>query len=126
MLVALNPIVARVAARRWTMPVYRLKDRKAKELGPGVSIKTCWGERMLASVITVEPGASVPLHSHPHEQVGIVLEGGVRMVIGEHAETIGPGDLYVVPPNVPHGGEPLQQRVVILDIFSPVREEYKY
>lgn len=108
------------------MPVYRVKDREAKEMGPGISIKTFWGERMLASVITLEAGATVPLHSHPHEQIGIVLEGGCRLHLGDHEATLGPGDLYLAPPNVPHGGEPLPQRLVILDIFSPVREEYKY
>ena len=108
------------------MPVYRMKDRAAKGMGPGVSIKTFWGERMLASVVTLEAGGTVPLHTHPHEQLGIVLEGAVRMVIGDQEETIGPGDLYVIPPNVPHSGAGTAQRVVILDIFSPVREEYQY
>ncbi len=108
------------------MPFHHLKDREAKKMGVGVSVKTFWGERMLTSIISAEVGSSVPMHSHPHEQIGFVLEGRGKMVIGDKEEIIGPGVLYVIPSNVPHGGEPFEENLVILDIFSPVREEYKY
>ena len=103
------------------MPFYHLKDREAKKMAAGVSVKTFWGERMLASIITVEAGSSMPMHSHPHEQIGFVLEGRGKMVIGDKEEIIGPGLLYVIPSNVPHGGGSIEENIVILDIFSPVR-----
>jgi quercetin dioxygenase-like cupin family protein len=77
------------------------------------------------AVITVESGSSIPLHSHPHEQAGTVLEGEGTLRIGDEGETIRPGDFYVIPPNVEHEGH-VNERMVVLDIFSPVRKDYKY
>jgi quercetin dioxygenase-like cupin family protein len=108
------------------MPFYHLKDREAKKLADGVSVKTFWGERMLTSVFTAEAGTAVPMHSHPHEQIGFVLEGRGKLIIGDKEEIVEPGVLLVIPSNIPHGGERLQEKLVILDFFSPVREEYKY
>jgi len=108
------------------MPFYHAADRESKPIAPGVSMKTFWGERIHLSIVTIEPGASVPLHSHPHEQAGTVLDGEATLRIGDEEKTIQPGDFYVIPPNVDHQVKRTDRRIVALDIFSPVREDYKY
>jgi quercetin dioxygenase-like cupin family protein len=67
---------------------------------------------------------TIPIHSHPHEQVGYLVEGHVEMNIdGEKFELI-KGDSYWAPSNVPHGEYTLEPSVIV-DIFSPPREDYK-
>ena len=94
------------------------------ELAPGVATQTPYGENLMLSLVDMEEGSVVPTHSHPHEQGGILLEGRVEMEIGSEKKILSPGDLYIVPPNVPHRVVALEAPVKILDIFSPVREEY--
>jgi len=51
------------------------KQRKSKEIAPGVRIRTFWGERMTLSLAELDEGSVVPTHTHPQEQVGIALKG---------------------------------------------------
>ena len=55
--------------------IYRADDIKKRELAPGVFLKTMWGEKIMLSHVELEAGSEVPLHSHPHEQAGMVIEG---------------------------------------------------
>jgi len=83
-----------------------------------------WGERTLISEVALEKGGIVPLHSHPHEQIGYVARGAVEFTIGEEKVVIRTGDGYVIPGGVVHGCYALEESLA-LDIFSPVRDEYK-
>jgi quercetin dioxygenase-like cupin family protein len=91
---------------------------------PGVTISACATERMMLSLATFEPHAVVEKHSHPHEQVGIVLQGEAIFYVGTEEKTLRPGDLYRIPGNVPHRVVALDKRFQALDIFNPVREDY--
>ena len=92
---------------------------------PGVHIRTCAGEQMMLSVVDLEPHAIVEEHAHPHEQVGIVLAGRAIFFIGDEQKTLQAGDLYRIPGNVRHKVIVLEQPARALDIFNPVREEYR-
>ena len=102
------------------------KGREAKELAPGVTTKTFWGQNMLLSFVELEPDSEVPNHTHPHEQGGIMVEGEMEMEIAGEARLLKPGDMYIIPGNVEHKARAISGRAVALDIFSPVREEFKY
>jgi quercetin dioxygenase-like cupin family protein len=91
---------------------------------PGIEMRAIGGEKVMLSFVDIAAGAHVPMHSHPHEQSGTVLEGSVLMVIGDETREIGPGDTYVVPPHVPHGTVPTDRAARVLDAFAPPREEY--
>jgi quercetin dioxygenase-like cupin family protein len=92
---------------------------------PGVTITTCSAEKMMLSVVDLEPHSVVEEHSHPHEQVGMLLEGRATFTIGGEEKTLQAGDLYRIPGNVRHRvvvhGEPARA----LDIFCPIREDYR-
>jgi quercetin dioxygenase-like cupin family protein len=64
-------------------------------------------------------------HAHPHEQIGLMLEGRAVFFIGGEEKTLGPGDMYRIPGNVRHRVVALEEPVQVLDIFHPVREEYR-
>jgi len=102
-----------------------LEARRYKQLVEGIKARTFWGEKLMLALVDLEPNAVLPLHQHPHEQGGVVLEGEMTLTVGEESKTVRPGDLYLIPGEVPHSAKvgPLPTRV--LDIFSPVREEYK-
>ena len=92
---------------------------------PGVSITTCAGEKMMMSHVEIEPGAVVAEHSHPHEQVGMLLAGKAIFYIGGESKTLQTGDMYRIPGNVRHRVVALDEPVRALDIFYPIREDYR-
>lgn len=92
---------------------------------PGVTIRTCAAERMMLSYVDLAPGAVVAEHSHPHEQVGMVLEGQALFVIGGEEKLLGKGDMYRIPGGVPHRVVAQAEPVVALDIFTPIRDDYR-
>ena len=70
------------------------------------------------------PVGCVVAGMHPHEQAGMLLEGRLELAIGEDVRLCEPGDLFIIPPNTPHRAKPVGGRAVVLDVFSPVREDY--
>jgi quercetin dioxygenase-like cupin family protein len=103
-----------------------LEERETKELLAGVEARTFWGKHMLLAVVDLDANAVIPDHSHPHEQGGIVLEGEMLFIIGGETRRLKPGDLYIIPGGVHHSVAVGPHPARVLDIFSPVREEYKY
>jgi quercetin dioxygenase-like cupin family protein len=91
---------------------------------PGVHIRTCAGEKMMVSIVNLEPHSVVEEHSHPHEQVGMLLFGRVRFFIGDEEKELGPGDVWCIPGGVKHKVITLDEASAAIDIFTPVREEY--
>lgn len=94
------------------------------EIFPGVTIHTTAGERLMLSVVQFEPHAVVEEHSHPHEQVGLLLEGELRFTIGGEEKTLTPGQMWRIPGGVPHSAVAGDQPVKALDVFCPIREDY--
>ncbi len=91
---------------------------------PGVHIRTCATDKMMLSVVDLEPHAVVEEHAHPHEQVGMLLAGKAIFFIGDEQKTLTAGDLYRIPGNVRHKVIALEEPVRALDVFNPVREDY--
>ncbi|MQF65205.1 cupin domain-containing protein [SAR202 cluster bacterium AC-409-J13_OGT_754m] len=108
------------------MPFYNANNRVEKEIIPGATIQTFWGSNTLLSMVKIKPMIEVPLHTHPHEQSGIVLEGSLEMGIDGDVQILRPGDMYIIPGDVEHYAKGLEIGASVLDIFSPVREDYKY
>lgn len=102
----------------------RLNMTHRKELAPGTTASLSWGKNIMLSMVEIGPGCVVPMHSHPHEQAGIVLEGEFDFTIGAETRRVKAGDSYIIPGNVQHGCAACAGRALVLDIFSPVREEY--
>ena len=83
------------------------------------------GERMMMCLNTTLPGHTVPIHTHSHEQIGMVYAGKATLRIGEEERVVEQGDFYCIPANTPHsdtciGGKPF----IMLDIFHPIREDF--
>ncbi|MGE5273193.1 MAG: cupin domain-containing protein [Verrucomicrobiota bacterium] len=100
-------------------------DVKDFELAAGVSGRPLFGEGAMLNLIEFEPGSTVPLHSHEHEQLGIVLQGMQALVVGGVPHELGPMDGYVIPGGVEHSAYCGPDGALVLDIFRPVREDYR-
>ena len=109
---------------------YFIKPEEAPRLTqmPGlesVILTGLHGEKMMMVLNTTLPGCTVPMHTHPHEQIGMVHAGKAKLRIGDEARVVGKGDFYCIPAGVAHGDTCIgDEPFVMLDIFYPVREDF--
>ena len=100
-------------------------DCKYIDLGGLVKRKVlAYSDNIMNVELLFEKGAKGEMHSHPHEQIGYVIEGS--LVFHEECKedvTLSTGDSYIVAPNVSHGIDCLTN-VKLLDIFTPMREDF--
>ena len=90
----------------------------------GIRLKTIgYGEKTHLLEFRLAKGATVPKHSHPHEQTGYLVSGQMTFVIEDEVFDAEPGDGWNIAGNIEHGVEVLEDSIVI-EVFSPVREEY--
>ena len=101
-----------------------LTDIETKEIMPGFHGKMIHTENMTLAYWEVEEGAIVPEHSHKNEQIMQVLEGTFEFTVNGLTKLCKPDDLVIIPSFAPHSGKALTP-CKLMDIFSPVREEYK-
>ncbi len=97
-------------------------DFKAVEPFPGWLVHIAAGQRLSFSRIVLQPNIELPMHAHPNEQMGIVLEGAMELTIGDETRLVKKGGVYLVPPNVTHGGSTREEGALVLDAFSPPRD----
>lgn len=71
----------------------------------------------------LQKGATLPLHCHPHEQIGYLVTGHIRLTVGADVHDVGPGDSWCIPGDMLHCAEIIEDSVAI-EVFSPVREDY--
>jgi quercetin dioxygenase-like cupin family protein len=81
------------------------------------------GPESMVTKMLYKKGDAPPSHHHPNEQSGYVISGSYRIVIGNAAHTIAPGDSYSIPRDTPHRIEIIEPGEV-LDFFSPPRVDY--
>jgi len=106
------------------MTFINLENIEEKELVPGYHVRFVHSENMTLAYWNIDKGASLPLHSHPHEQVANLIEGTFELTVGSETRIINPGDVAVIPGGVEHTGTAITP-CRIIDVFYPVREDYK-
>lgn len=107
------------------MPLIRHESVGPVEMLPGVLRRTMTdGAKMMLCEVRMEAGALVPAHTHTHEQTGYLASGRIRLTIGEEARELSPGDCWMVPGEAPHEAVALEESVLV-DVFSPPREDYR-
>ena len=106
------------------MPFINPLDHEPLELVPGVRARTPFGQNIMMSYLELDAGSVVPLHQHPHEQAGMVIEGRMELTIGDETRICETHSMFIIPPNTAHAARPVDGPALIIDIFSPVREDY--
>jgi quercetin dioxygenase-like cupin family protein len=93
-------------------------------IGEGIERQMVIGENVMICRLRFAPDLVTPAHDHPHEQVTMVERGRVLFTIGDEQRVANPGDILHFPPGVWHGATMLDEEVILIDIFSPIREDF--
>jgi quercetin dioxygenase-like cupin family protein len=101
----------------------RLNDMPVEHLNPLIDRQFVAGERTMLARIILRKGSFVPLHSHENEQIAYVLDGALKFVIQGKELVVRSGEILVIPSNLPHSAEALED-TVDLDIFCPPRADW--
>ena len=101
-----------------------LQSIPPQHLAEGYLARSVHGEQLTLAVVEVEPGAVLPDHSHANEQFGLVIEGSVLFRVGEETKTVTPGGIWRIPPRTPHTVTGGSEGAVVVDVFSPAREDW--
>lgn len=100
------------------------KDVVYRQLKEGVQLSTLvHGNRTSLVEFKLKAGTEIPLHDHPYEQTGTLISGAVVFQIGEQEFLAMPGDAWCIPEMVRHGAKVLEDSVIV-EVFSPPREDY--
>jgi quercetin dioxygenase-like cupin family protein len=106
------------------MPYISLADLSAREIVPGFHGKFIHTPNVTLSNWEVAAGARLPEHAHPHEQLTQLLAGEFEFTLEGETRRLTPGMVVVIPPNARHSALALTA-CKILDMFYPVREDYR-
>jgi quercetin dioxygenase-like cupin family protein len=90
----------------------------------GIERQMVVGERMMIVRFRFVPFLVTPEHTHMHEQMSLVVSGRVRFFVEGEERIASPGDVLHFPPNCLHGATMMDEEVVLIDIFSPIREDF--
>ena len=96
----------------------------ARTLTDGITTRIFSGEKAMISVVRIEPNATGAIHSHPQEQWGLMIEGSAIRIQDDEKIPVKKGDFWVSPGGIEHGVIGGPDGAVILDVFSPPRDEY--
>ncbi len=104
--------------------VARSSSIEYKDLGGGTSRRVlAYDSGLMAVEVAFETGAEGSVHTHPHTQISYVLSGRFSYSIDGESVELNPGDSICVPSGEPHGTVCLEKGV-LLDMFTPMREDF--
>lgn len=106
------------------MPFYNFNDLNPKQPAEGVELKVVSGNKMTLVTFYLSPGSAMPEHSHPHEQMGLIVKGKLELTIGDEKKTVAKGDAWHIPSDVSHKGVCLDEPAEVVEVFAPPREDY--
>lgn len=104
---------------------HNLSQIPARELVPGFQAKFIHTEHVTIGFVDIKSGSRLPEHHHFHEQTTTVLEGKLELTVGGVAHVLEAGQAVVIPSNMPHSAL-AHSDCKAMDVFSPVREDYKF
>ena len=102
-----------------------LADIAPLPIWQGVLARSVEGRELTFAVVELESGSVVGQHQHPNEQVGMILKGSLRFNVGGESRDLRVGDTYVIPANVPHDAVAGAEGAVVIDVFAPVRADWR-
>jgi quercetin dioxygenase-like cupin family protein len=91
----------------------------------GVDIHTLCGNHLMISVVDLAPNSVVEEHSHPHEQLGYLLEGEVTFTVGDETKVLRAGEMWLIPGGVKHKVVVGDRPARAIDVFYPIRDDYR-
>jgi quercetin dioxygenase-like cupin family protein len=103
---------------------YKKENSPYRQPLEGVRFKSlAHGDKTHLTEFRLEKGSNIPMHAHPHEQTGYLISGKMRFTIADEIHVAETGDGWNIPGYVEHGVE-VQEDALVIEVFSPVREDY--
>ena len=96
----------------------------AERVAEGIERQIFYGDRVMVCRLVIAAHTVTAVHSHPHEQITMVERGRVRYIIEGQERVLEQGDMLHLPSGIAHGATMLDDEVVLIDIFSPLREDF--
>ena len=90
----------------------------------GIERQIVVGQNLMMCRFRFTPFLVTPQHRHSHEQMSIVVQGRVRFFVEGEERIASPGDILQFPSNCLHGATMMDEEVVLIDIFTPIREDF--
>jgi len=109
--------------RRHNLEVKNWSRMPWEEVTGSISRKIVTGVNVMVTHVYLKKGAVVPEHSHVSEQVSYILEGSLKFWVGGEEVVLRPGEVMVIPPEMPHRALALEDTLDV-DIFSPIRQDW--
>jgi quercetin dioxygenase-like cupin family protein len=107
------------------MTFYRLDELPGTEMLPGVIRRAVYLNDLMITFFDFEPGAVIPEHHHPHQQITWVISGALEFELRGEKRVLGSGDGVLIEPDAPHSAVVLDGPCRALDAWHPVREDYR-
>jgi quercetin dioxygenase-like cupin family protein len=102
-----------------------LSELRRFKLAEGVSGQALFGEEAMLNLVELRPHALLPAHSHPHEQLGVILRGELGLLVSGEMHALGEMDAYALPGGIEHEARAGAQGALVLDVFQPVRDDLR-
>ncbi len=109
------------------MGITKRSELTPEVIAPGRTRYLAYTEKLMIVVMDFQDGPTSepdPPHSHPHEQVSYVVSGEINFFLKNEPTRLGPGDIFTVPPNLPHSVQLLTRHVRLVDTFTPIRRDF--
>ena len=102
-----------------------LSETESFEMADGVVGRPLFGNSTMLNAVELQPGSEVALHSHPHEQLGLILEGDLIFTVDGTDRHLTAGHAFQLQGGVLHSARAGDAGCKALDVFTPIREDYR-
>jgi unsaturated pyranuronate lyase len=102
-----------------------LANVRPRQVWDGMVARAVHGERITLAVVELDADMDLPEHHHANEQLGLVLQGSVELRVGGERRMLGPGETWRFASDAPHSGRAGPDGAVVVDVFSPPREDWR-
>lgn len=96
----------------------------SEQMAGGIKRQMVVGKNVMVCRFTFDPLVVTDVHNHPHEQITLVTKGKVQFTVDGKSVIANAGDVLYFPSNLRHGATMLEEEVILIDIFSPIREDF--
>jgi quercetin dioxygenase-like cupin family protein len=107
------------------MSYFRTDDLQATEMLPGVTRRAVYLDDVMLTFFDFEPGAIIPEHHHPNQQITWVVSGAMQFDLNGEKRVLQAGDGVLIEPNMRHSAVILNAPCRAIDAWHPVRDDYR-
>ncbi|RQO69815.1 cupin [Pedobacter sp. KBW06] len=102
----------------------KFDEKGWEQMADKLQRKYVYGEQGMLALFKMDKGARVPLHQHPNEQTSYITKGSVKVSMQGKDYIVKAGEVLIIPGNIPHQFECLEDGTLDIDFFAPPRMDW--